>query len=275
MHWNYFSKGWDLDYGFARAREYGYDGIELRMPPDEGLKQALADIKALKQKHELRYVVLARGVDVIHDDESVRRKNVAAMKDALNAVYGPFGPGTIVNCSAGGIKDGSAAAQEVHFERAAAGFREIAKVAEDRFLKIVFEIHMGTIHDTAKSTVKFLDMIGSPACSANLDYGNMFLTPHAEKDIPTIAQTLKGRIGYFHLKNYHLPYQTQARFLTLLAEGDIDHSYLIKCIHESGYTGLLCPEHPWPGDGHYSALRDLAYLREITRRLGWEKKPLM
>jgi len=29
------------------------------------------------------------------------------------------------------------------------------------------------------------------------------------------------------------------------------------------------PEHPWLGDGHYSAPRDLAYLRQTAERLGW------
>lgn len=57
--------------------------------------------------------------------------------------------------------------------------------------------------------------------------------------------------------------------LRLLADGDIDHSFLLKHVFESGYRGPICPEHPWGGDGHYYAPRDLEYLREITKRLGW------
>jgi len=45
---------------------------------------------------------------------------------------------------------------------AAEGLREIAKLCENEGVKITLEIHMNTIHDSAISTLKLLNMIDSP-----------------------------------------------------------------------------------------------------------------
>ena len=268
MHCNYFERNWPLEYGFARAKEYGYDGIEARMPSDDSLREGLKELKGLSEMHELG-VTVGTGCSVVGSNARQRRKATADMIKRLRATDKVFGEGTIINTSTGGIRDGSATADEVHYERAAEAYRHIAACATELGLQLVFEIHMGTLHDTAHSTAKLLKMIGSPAVKANLDFGNMFLTPHAEQDPREFVPKLKGKIGHLHVKNYHIPTGTQARFLTLLAEGDIDHSLLLKCVKDAGYKGIICPEHPWPGDGHYSAPRDLQYLRETTARLGW------
>jgi len=272
MHYNYFRRNWSLEYCFERAAAYGYDGIEVRLPEGDNFARELEKIQSLKEKHNLVGLVLAgAGARVASmDDEQTRKKTVEEAIEKLHIIHRICGSGQIVNGSAGApSRNGSADATEEHFAVAAECYKPIAKTCEELGLEFVFEIHMGTLHDTAATTIKLLDMIGSPAVSANLDYGNMFLTPHAEKDIPQICKMLSGRIGYLHVKNYIIPYQTQARVLRLLADGDIDHTFLLKNIFESGYRGAICPEHPWGGDGHYYAPRDLEYLREITESLGW------
>lgn len=271
MHHNYFTRSWPLDYAFQMAKEYGYDGIEVTLPRDDSETESyVRSAKGSSDKHELPGVSFAAGCNVIMSDKKARRAAAQDLIKKLRLVKRVFGPGHVVNTGVGGLRDGSATADEVHYERAAEAYKQIGEAAAKLGLSIVFEIHMGTLHDTAKSTAKLLDMIGSPVVKANLDFGNMFLTAHAEKKIPEFMPLLKGKIGYFHVKNYYIPFQTQARVLTLLAEGDIDHSYLLQHVYDlAGYRGIITPEHPWPGDGHYSGPRDLAYLREITARIGW------
>lgn len=202
MHANYFARNWPMECCFERAAAYGYDGIEVRAPAEADFAKALADIQRLREKYRLPGLTLAGGPSVVGLDKTARQKAVADFLPKLRIIRDVCGKGQRINGGVGGpSRDGSAGATEEHFQQAAEAYREIGKACVDLGLQFTFEIHMGTLHDTAASTVKLLDLIGCPAITANLDYGNMFLTRHAEKDIPALCGALKGRIGYFHVKN--------------------------------------------------------------------------
>ena len=85
------------------------------------------------------------------------------------------------------VVTGSAIAGEQHYEWAAEAFRVVAGELASLGMTCSFEIHMHSLHDTAVSTLKLLDMIGRPLVTANIDAGTMLRTPHAEEALAAVG----------------------------------------------------------------------------------------
>jgi sugar phosphate isomerase/epimerase len=136
----------------------------------------------------------------------------------------------------------------------------VCDVAEKAGVTLTLEIHMNTIHDTVASTLRLLDLVGSPALLANPDPGNMFATC-AEDRKPAALDPLTRRIGYFHLKNCRERHG-QFDFSTPLAEGDIDMFRVLQRLPALGYTGPVCIEYVGTGDPHVRAEADIHYVKK-------------
>jgi 3-dehydroshikimate dehydratase len=269
MH-SYTYRGYSLERALMKARKYGYDFVELQ-PVHFDLKNIESEldrVKKLSQHFNISIPVVDYSCNVLVDDKERRREGVEFVKRVIRATS-KFGA-KIINGGVGSLigpdsrdfgANGSAMAEERHYEMAAEAFSEIGKVAEEEGITVTFEIHMNSLHDTAASTLRLLDMIGSRAVKANPDPGNMYATPHAENGVDAI-RLLQSQIGYFHFKNCraiggHYDYSWY------LQNGDIDYFPIILELSRIGFPELITIEYCGLGDPSVAAERDILYVQNL------------
>lgn len=286
MHVNYCEQGQTLDEMCQRAVGWGYDGIEFRSSRrgvDETPEQYLDAVADAVDKSGLRVPMFGGpGWDMMNEDPAYRRAQVEKGQSFYRLAAERLRL-TVCNTSAGHLraadpkapswaydKSGSGAAEDKHFEWAAEGFREIGAVAEELGIKLAFETHMGCLADLPAPTARLLDMIGSPAVGANLDYGNMVYFPAPPSPAETVS-TLAGRTYMLHLKNVYAVATAERKVMIpcALGEGIINHRELFGLLRESGFDGPMCVEAPRGGDREWFAQQDLAYMRSVLDDMGW------
>ena len=277
MHRSYFQQFKDTELIFKKGAELGFDGVEVDMP-GENLDAGLEEYARLKDKYGLDEIVLANFMPVITDEDQKKtpqavvdfKKTIVRAKEILGV--------SLINASAGSAilaegsqyaefwNNGSVLLTDVHYERAANAFREIAQVAEAEDVKLTLEIHNCLIHDLPETTRKLLDMIGSSHIGCNFDMGNMFIHFRWLADpvdfVVKGVELLKDKIFYVHLKNARKVGE-ELFFFPDLAEGEIDNRHFFSTLKSIGYKGCFAPEHLGRGDSELSAVKDLAYIREL------------
>lgn len=266
--WNY--RDYPLETAIIRARNFGYDGIEIfaghypdESDPVSGMKYA----QMLAERGKIPLAVAPLGLDVLTcpSDDRNRSMDTALMViesagqlgiPRLNAMMG-----WLPNQSALPNLDGSAVATTEHFQLAIDLATTLANAAGAAMVEITLETHMRTIHDTAKSVVHILDRVDSASLRANWDPGNMYSCAHAECPQEAVRQLTKY-ITYIHVKNcrsvggqfdYHWP----------LATGDIDYRRLVETMTDNGFRGPYCIEYSGAGDRDYVSQRDIEYFRSL------------
>ena len=269
----YTYRAYDFERACRKAREYGWEGLELSSSAYRG--RSLAEVKPELADTMRRYgvstPVASWSADVIQDDREAAKKSLETLIGGLPLLK-ELGVEKI-NSGVGALRaedpvvTGSAIAKEEHYERAAEAFRTVAPVLAELGMTCSFEIHMHALHDTAGSTLKLLDMIGSPLVTANIDAGNMYGTPHAEEAVAAV-EMLAGRIGYVHAKNCRRLATGGTDYSYMLDDGHLDYYRIFRALRDTGYTGHVCCEYCGLGDPSVAAQRDLAYLKSTMRELG-------
>lgn len=271
MH-SYTFRTYLLEEAFRAARKYGWAGIELQPChfDREHIVTELPRCIELGKPYDVPIACVDFGGDFINEEPSVIEKAVAATETVIEtcARHGVH----LINGGVGALGvhptdyglNGSALAEEVHYERAAEAFRHLGPFAEKHGVRIVFEIHMNTIHDTIASTVRLLDRIGCANVMANPDPGNMFSTSTAEHDAEAL-EMLRGRIGYFHFKNCYV-HGGQYSYSVKLADGHIDLNKYAQKLVDLGYDEHICVEYCGAGDPHVAAEEDIRYLQACLDR---------
>lgn len=271
MH-SYTFRGYPLEYAFRNALRFGWDGVELQPChfDRERLVEELPKAIGLGKRYGIPVACVDFGGDFINADAAVVEASVAHLERDIrtcadNGVY-------LMNGAAGFLggdpedygKNGSALATDAQYERAAEAFRAAGTTAAKLGVRLVFEIHMNTIHDTVASTARLLDLIGLDNIMANPDPGNMFSTSTAEHD-PDALEQIQGRIGYFHFKNCYC-HGGKYNYSVWLSDGDINLFNYVQKLVNLGYDGPVCIEYCGAGDPHVAAERDIAYLRRCLDR---------
>jgi len=271
MH-SYTFRAYSLREAFVNARRFGWDGIELQPCHfnRDRIETELPEAVALGQEYGVSILCVDSGGDFISENPKIIENEVRRMERDIDtcARCGV----SLLNGGVGGLvadpgdfgKNGSALAKDVHYERAAEAMKYLGARAAKHGIRIVFEIHMNALVDTIASTARLLEMIALDNVQANPDCGNMFATSTAEKD-PESLERLRGRIGYYHLKNCRTiggGYDFSVR----LADGHIDIYKWLEKIVSMGYDGAMCIEYCGAGDPRVAAKEDLQYAR---RSLEW------
>lgn len=286
MHVNYCEQGQTLEEMCEKAVGWGYDGIEFRRARngvDETPEQYLDAVATAVEKSGLKQPMFGGpGVDMAADDAGVRAQEVedglafyrlAAERFELN----------VCNTSPGALrskdpdapswaydKSGSGAAEDKHFEWAAEGFRELGALAQELGFKLAFETHMGCLADLPEPTARLLEMIGSPAVGANLDYGNMVYFPQPPS-LTDAVNLLAGSTHMLHLKNVYSVAAAERNIMIPcpLGDGIINHREMFGLLRETGFDGPVCVEAPRGGDREWFAQQDIAYVRSVLDDMGW------
>ena len=272
MH-SYTYRGYSLERAFIKAKEFGYDGLELSTVHFDffNLEEEIKGLDDMQKKYELPIITADFPANFITSDESLResvdilRQAIPLLKKLgvriINGSVGPLAGKEPSDFSQGG----SAIATEEHYERAIKGLKELVPILEENNLLLTLEIHMNTLHDTASSAKRIIDGVNSPLVLANLDLGNMYATPHAEEPLKAI-EILGDGLGYIHLKNCR-KIADRYDYTWALEDGDIDYFRALSFVHQRGYKGDICIEYCGLGDPTPRAKKDILYLKEILNEL--------
>jgi len=271
----YTFRAYDFEHAVRKSLDFGYDGVEL-VGSHYSFDTLESDCKYMKHvldKYGQQAQVAAFGPSLLERDPEKRKINLDLWERGIRA-FSSIGVGQI-NGGVGPLHDddpkksGSAKATDEDYELAAEGLRQLVPKLRDAGMTLSLEIHMNTLHDTARTTKKLLDMVDAlDTVYANPDPGNMFSTPHAEPAVEAI-KLLEGYIGYFHLKNC-LQYGPYYSYSTTIAAGHIDFYKVFEALKATGFKGAVCIEYCGAGDPAVAAEQDLKYIRSLLDELDYE-----
>jgi sugar phosphate isomerase/epimerase len=275
---SYNYRGYPFARALYKAREFGYDGVELWAGhyQVDTVEETLREAQRLGRLLHIGVPVLNLSGNVIDDDLAERAGRVRRLREIVERC--PDLGVSIVNGYAGSLivdradwgKNGSAAATAEHYARAVEAYYELGGAAQRAGVVLTLEIHMNTIHDTAASAVRLLDAIGSPAVRANFDAGNMYGTRTAEPVLDAI-RLLGERIAFAHVKNARGDAARTPAGIDYhwdLAHGDLDYFAIVSALAEAGFHGPYGIEYSGAGDRSVPSRDDLRYLRGLFAEVG-------
>lgn len=122
--------------------------------------------------------------------------------------------------------------------------------------------------------IKLMKAVDSPCNGVTLCTGSLGSNPN--NDICDIIRSLKGRIPFAHVRN--IKYQGKGKFdeaAHLSSDGSLDIYEIMKTLYETGFDGIIRPDHGrsiWgevsmPGYGLYDRALGAAYLNGIWESL--------
>src|SRR6266545_6909858 len=265
---------YSLERAMRRAREYGYDGVEIWSGHFklETIEETLRDARRLSREIGVGAPVLNLSGNVIGDDAAERETRVRRLLEVIQRC--PDHGVELINGYAGSLivdrkdwsKNGSEAANEEHYARAIDAYRVLGPAAERAGVTITLEVHMNTIHDTAASAVRLLDAIGSPAVRANLDPGNMWGVRRSEHPVEAVS-ILGDRIAFVHFKNARrVSYMdVGVDYDFTLKDGELDYYAIVAALVHAGFQGPYGLEWSGSGDPSVPTKDDVQYLRSLLR----------
>jgi fatty-acyl-CoA synthase len=229
--------GWSLDQVVRAAREYGYDGVELRLLDGEIIN---ADLPAGERKR-IRDTFAAANLPICCLDTSIR---VAADGD-LDATIGELRAFVAMANEIGApfvrVFGGESPADwspEAAFDRAAAVLNGAAADAEAAGVAVVLETH--DAFASAKSVAEVLRRSPSKSVGALWDTHH----PYRMGEQPDEVLDLLGdRILHVHVKDARRNDAARTGWdLLLLGEGEVPVQSSLAAIQKRGYDGWIAVE---------------------------------
>ncbi|GAB3964283.1 sugar phosphate isomerase/epimerase family protein [Plantactinospora veratri] len=264
---SYTFRRYPLRHVFAVAARHGWDGIELvhfHFDPSR-VESEVAAAAALGRRYGVGVHCVGYTGDFVGDDRSARATSLALVERTIDAAAAAGIE--MVNGWSGTLErdpddwrvNGSALAEQAHYERAAEGYRRLGDYAARHGVRVGVEVYPGSVHDTVAGTAKLLAMVDHPAVVATADPGNAYVISEADRN-PAVLDQLAGRLGYFHLKNLH-PDGGRADFNVDTADGVLDNYAWITKADSLGVPAI-CVEYCGDGDPHPPIARAGDYVRD-------------
>ena len=277
LHVNYYEKPGGLDELFAIAKEFGYNGVELRWKyqfEDMNQQEYQEKIVLLKKKYpefEITFggnIEFCRGeADAVEQETSEYLEFMEWAKLELNTKVMNFFTGLLVNKEVDYCKfhiNGSTLAVKEDYERSAKGLKIIGDKASELDMLIALETHNCYLHDLPTPSRKLLDLTNHNAIGMNIDYGNIVLNKN-KSSLSESFDIFDGKIYYAHLKNVLI--FGDSFMVTHLDQGCINNMDFLNILRNNLKSGLIALEYPNTGDGVIAAKRDMEYIKFLTKRL--------
>lgn len=270
---------WTLDETFDRLAENGYHGVELRcrynpedpkvdpsfwgrhlsdVSPDTIVEKA-GSIRAAAKRSGLRVVALAPSVTLGQDDIIEKIFKGAAAID-------PDRPPMI---RVGAPRHDRAKPYFPQFTEARAGFARLVEVARRHGVKILYEIHVGTVAVSCSRAVELLRDLDPDRIGAIYDVPNMLRV--GLEDSRMGMELLGPYLAHCHIGN-GIPVQEgrddQGAMkwkwaFEGLKEGVANIAQIVQDFKAVGYDGFLSLEDFGPGEDAVKVKDQGAYLREL------------
>ena len=266
MH-GYSFRRYPLAHVFAMAKRFGWDGIELVHFhfDEERVAEEVDAAVALGARYGMPIGCVGYCGQFTDDDADLREHSIGLAERAIRACERHNIPqvngwaGALVRDPGDWRRNGSAAASEVHYDRAASAYRRLGKLATECGVTVCVETHMNAVHDTIAGTARLLDLVDDPAVKATPDPSNFYILSPGERD-PDALDALAGRIGYFHVKNC-LPGTGQVSFTVDTAYGAVDNFAWLAKLTALGGVPRVAVEYCGEGDPHPVLAAAQGYVR--------------
>lgn len=225
---------WDFDTVARSAREFGYDGVEIRTHSDES---ALAASNAsLTDPAKLRALFAYYRVEIACLSTSISFAKSPKIDAGRGAeLRGHVDGAAALGCPFVKLFDASVRPGQSHSTVAVAmgrWLRPLADYAGERGVTLLVENALSFRH--ARHLWELIEQVGSPSVAVCWDVLSAAL---AGENPATSIPTLNGRIQCVHLKDAGLE-SGGASFRTL-GEGDLGLPRLINRLRGIGYKGYL------------------------------------
>jgi hexulose-6-phosphate isomerase len=144
---------------------------------------------------------------------------------------------------------------EVCYERALAGLRTLAPIADETGVNLAVEYVWNFAFLSPLELRACLDAVGHEHIGFYMDTGNMMAFGYAEQWIRILGPYVKK----CHVKNFkRMPHWS---WPNLLREGDADWDRIMAALHEVGYSGPLISEMSGSWDEH---AENCAFIRALA-----------
>ena len=273
---------WTLDETFDKLAEYGYEAVELRcrfnpddpsaepafwgrhlsnVNPDNIVDKAPA-IRAAAERSGVRVAALAPKC-LIDEEDEIRKLFVGAV--AIDAESPPL-------IRIGAPRHDRTQAYMPQFLAARSGFAQVAELAGEYGVKVLYEIHTGTMAVTCSRALELLRDLDSERIGAIYDVPNMLRV--GLEDTRMGMEVLGPYMAHVHIGNGVLQagerdengQQKWQWAFCALEEGVADIPQIIEDLRDLGYAGYVSLEEFGPGDDDEKIKGQGAYLRTLAAR---------
>ena len=270
---------WELDETFERLAEYGYDGIELRCrynPDDLNAEPSfwgrhLSDVSpdnVVEKAEQIQQAVKRSGVRVaalapscLIDQEEIIRK---LFEGAL--AIDPDDPPLV---RIGAPRHDRTRPYLPQFLAARFGFAELVEMARSYGVKVLYEIHVGTVAVSCSRTLELLRELDPAHIGAIYDVPNMLRV--GLEDSRMGMEILGPHLAHCHIGNGtpvsdgrdetgRLKWKWE---FSDLREGVADIPQIVRDLQDVGYEGYLSLEEFGPGEDAVKVKEEGAYLRSL------------
>ena len=270
---------WTLDETFEKLAEYGYDAVELRcrfnpdeqdsepsfwghhlsdVSPDNVIEKTDA-IRAAARRSGVRVAALAPNC-LLDDDETVRKLFNGAL--AIDPDRPPM-------VRIGAPRHDRTQPYIPQFLAARSGFADLVEIAREYGVKVLYEIHVGTVAVSAARTIELLRDLDPDHIGAIYDVPNMLRV--GLEDSRMGMELLGPYLAHCHMGNGIpvtderdeqgvLPFQWAFRSLK---EGIADVARIVGDLKAVGYEGYISLEDFGPGEEDDKVRDQGAYLRDL------------
>lgn len=249
-----------LEDAFTRAKELGFDGVELHI---RDVSQV--DVQQLFRQREKTGMDVAAigtglaarvdGLSLVDANETGRRQAIERVKGCID-LAAEFGCCVIIGSLRGNIEE--LGGKEESIERLRYSMLELADYIGSRDCFLVFEVinrYENNYFNTVQETAAFVRELGMEQVKVHLDTFHMNI--EESNGLRAIKEVGK-ELGHFHLADNTRWYPGQ---------GQIDFLSILRCLEEVGYRGWMGMEClPRPSEKE-AAARGIAYIRDLQKKL--------
>jgi len=273
---------WTLDETFDKLAEYGYEAVELRcrfnpedpaaepafwgrhlsdVSPDNILDKAPA-IRAAAEQSGVRVAALAPKC-LIDEEDEIRKLFAGAL--AIDDESPPL-------IRIGAPRHDRTQAYMPQFLAARSGFAQVAELAGEYGVKVLYEIHTGTVAVTCSRALELVRDLDPERIGAIYDVPNMLRV--GLEDTRMGMEVLGPYMAHVHIGNGVLQagerdengQQKWQWAFCALQEGVADIPQIVADLRDVGYAGYVSLEEFGLGDDDEKIKGQGAYLRALAER---------
>jgi L-ribulose-5-phosphate 3-epimerase len=241
-----FPQGTPLAECFRRAKDAGFDAIEIRMGDEVGLDSTPDQMKQLAGDARKAGIAIAsmwvsRPLSenpINSPDPAVRARGIAALEKCIElAHHAGCGALLIYSARLGAGAKFQIGSQDT-WDRVSDAFRKVIPAAERAKVILTPENVWNKFLLSPLEMRAFVDQFRSPWLQTHFDIGNVMQYGYPQDWILTLG----SRIKRVHVKDYKLSNRAgQGGFVGLL-EGDVDWKAVMEALVKVDYRGYLSPE---------------------------------
>ncbi len=255
--------GWSLERIIQAAKEYGYDGVELRCHPDghlspEARSEETTRVKDMFAAAEVELSCLSGYTTFSSLNQEERKKNLEVIKRNVELAVMLGAP--YIRTFAGSLPEGTTLAGRM--PDMADCLREAGDYAQEKGVKILLETH----DDWAlpDNTLALFEKADSQGVALIWDIYNSWV---AGADISDSYHKLKPYLKHVHIKDGKKSGHTQ---LTLLGEGEMPLTEIAGLLKDGDFQGHVSfewekPWHPELAEPEVALPHAAEYLRELFK----------